>query len=166
MPPDDPVSRVVNRLIILLIIVNLVAVVLQSVPAIEAAHKTLFAVIEIVSLVVFTIEYLLRLWVAAEHAPYSLGRERNPRLAYATSAAGLVDLVSVLPFWLGLFLPADLRMLLVLRAVRFLKLVRYSPAMRSLLDALYAERRALFGVLHHSRRGGARRGIGHVSCRA
>ncbi len=143
-PRDDRLSLVVNRALVLLIVVNLVAVVLQSVPSIATAYGVLFAVIEIVSLVVFTAEYALRLWVAAEHAPFGAGR-RGPRLSYALSAAGIVDLLAILPFWLGLFVPADLRALLVLRIVRFLKLVRYSPAMRSLLDALYSERRALFG---------------------
>ncbi len=57
----------------------------------------------------------------------------------------MIDLLAVLPFWLALVVPLDLRMVLVFRIVRFLKLARYSPAMRSLLDALYAERRALFG---------------------
>src|SRR6185295_20292550 len=58
---------------------------------------------------------------------------------------GVIDLLAVLPFWLALIVPLDLRMVLVFRIVRFLKLARYSPAMRSLLDALYAERRALLG---------------------
>ena len=143
-PRDDPVSLLVNRLFVLAIVVNLVAVVLQSVPSVAAGRGLLFSTIEIASLVVFTVEYALRLWVAAEHAPYGAGR-RGPRLAYALSAPGIVDLLAVLPFWIGLAFPADLRALLVFRIVRFLKLVRYSPGMRSLLDALYAERRALFG---------------------
>ena len=69
------------------------------------------------------------------------------RLDYALSGAGIVDLLAVLPFWFAVVLPADLRVLLVLRLIRFLKLARYSPAMRSLLDALYGERRALSGCL-------------------
>jgi voltage-gated potassium channel Kch len=52
-----------------------------------------------------------------------------------------------LPFWLAFALPAELKILLVFRIIRFLKLARYSPGMRSLLDVLYAERRALFGCL-------------------
>ena len=60
-------------------------------------------------------------------------------------APGLVDLVAILPFWLSIFIASDFRVLLVLRLVRFFKLTRYSPAMRSLLDALYSERRALAG---------------------
>jgi voltage-gated potassium channel len=62
-----------------------------------------------------------------------------------SSPLGIIDLLAVMPFWIALALPADLRMFLVFRMVRFLKLARYSPAMRSLLDALYRERRALFG---------------------
>jgi len=143
-PRDDWVSLFVNRGLVLLIVVNLVALALQSVPSIESRHELLFVGIEVVSLIVFTAEYGLRLWVAAEHTPYE-ARRRGPRLGYALSPVGLVDLFAVLPFWVGLFVPFDLRALLVFRIVRFLKLVRYSPAMRSLLDALYAERRALIG---------------------
>jgi voltage-gated potassium channel len=87
------------------------------------------------------------LWAAVEHAPY---RHRSPlvgRLRYAASAAGLVDLLAVLPFWFAFFLPNELRVILVLRMIRFLKIARYSPAMRSLLDVLYGERRALAGCV-------------------
>jgi voltage-gated potassium channel len=69
------------------------------------------------------------------------------RLKYALSPAGLVDLAAVLPFWFNLVTPDDFRFVLVFRMVRFFKIARYSPAMRSLLDVLYRERRALFGCL-------------------
>jgi voltage-gated potassium channel len=68
-------------------------------------------------------------------------------MRYATSPAGVIDLLAVLPFWFAFALPSELKILLVFRIVRFLKLARYSPGMRSLLDVLYAERRALFGCL-------------------
>jgi len=55
--------------------------------------------------------------------------------------------MAVLPFWFAFLLPADLRLVLALRLIRFMKIARYSPAMRSLLDVLYSERRALFGCL-------------------
>ncbi len=66
-------------------------------------------------------------------------------MEFVSSPLGLIDLLAVLPFWFAFALPADLRVLLVFRMVRFLKLARYSPAIRSLLDVLYSERRALFG---------------------
>src|SRR5262249_45336025 len=106
---------------------------------------TLFTAIELLSLVVFTIEYALRVWVAAEHAPARHSSERTARWKFVSSPLGVIDLLAVLPFWLAFLLPVDLRVLLVFRMGRFLKLARYSPAMRSLLDALYNERRALFG---------------------
>jgi hypothetical protein len=136
---------IVGRHIVLLIITNLVAMTLDSVPALQAQYAPLFIAIELLSLVVFTIEYGLRAWVAAEHAPHRHLSERRARWEFVSSPLGVIDLLAVLPFWFAFVLPGDLRVLLVFRMVRFLKLARYSPAMRSLLDVLYSERRALFG---------------------
>jgi voltage-gated potassium channel len=141
----DRTGLIVGRLIVVLIIVNLVAMTLESVPALEAQYAPLFTAIELVSLVVFTVEYALRVWVAAEHAPHRQASERKARWKFVTSPLGIIDLLAVLPFWFAFALPADFRILLVFRMVRFLKLTRYSPAMRSLLDVLYRERRALVG---------------------
>jgi voltage-gated potassium channel len=140
-------TRIVSRIIILLIVVNLVAAALETVPAFEARYGAWFTAIEWLSLVVFTAEYVARLWVAAEHAPDQHLRAARARLKFVLSPAGLVDLLAVLPFWLGIFFSLDLRFLLVFRIVRFLKLARYSPAMRSLIEVLYNERRALFGCV-------------------
>ena len=49
------------------------------------------------------------------------------------SPSGLIDLAAVAPFWLSFFVAADFKAFLVLRLIRFFKLTRYSPAMRSLL---------------------------------
>jgi voltage-gated potassium channel len=144
-PAGEPTGRLVSRLIVTLICLNLVTVALQSVPTIAARYGPWFAAIEVASLGIFTAEYFLRLWVAPEHAPdRHLGAARA-RLRFATSLPGLIDLMAVLPFWFAFVVPSDLRVLLVFRVVRFLKLARYSPGMRSLLDVLYAERRALAG---------------------
>jgi voltage-gated potassium channel len=146
-PVGDRAVRLVSRGIVLLVLINVAAVVLQSVPRYEAAFGGGFAAIEIVSLVVFTVEYLLRIWAAAEHAPHRHLKPLRARLRYLLSADGLVDLVAVLPFWLAFVVPEEFRIVLLFRMARFLKLARYSPALRSLLEALYAERRALFGCV-------------------
>jgi voltage-gated potassium channel len=146
-PVGDWGMRFVSRFLILLVIVNVAAVVLESVPRYEAAYSRVFDAIEFVSLVVFTVEYAARIWVAAEHAPYREMSAARARMRYILSVDGLIDLVSVLPFWLAFVVPFEFRIILLLRMVRFFKLTRYSPAMRSLLEALYAERRALFGCL-------------------
>ena len=141
----DTGSGIVGRLIVLLVVVSLVAVALETVPEQAARYGAIFRAIEAVALVVFTLEYVLRLWVAVEHPLYRHLPRPRARLRYAAGAQGIIDLIAVLPFWLAFLLPGELRVLLVLRVLRFLKLGRYSPAMRSLLDALYAERRALVG---------------------
>ena len=142
---DDPASLLFDRCIVTLIVVNLTAVALESMPSLAARYGPWFDAIEYGSLVVFTVEYCLRLWVAVEHAPHRHLPARTARLKYIFSGSGIVDLCAVLPFWFAFLLPADLRVVLVLRMIRFLKITRYSPAMRSLLDVLYSERRALFG---------------------
>ena len=77
-PVGDRRERIVSRLLILLVLVNVAAVVLESVPRYEAAYRGVFIAIEIVSIIVFTLEYALRIWVAAEHAPY---RQMTPARA-------------------------------------------------------------------------------------
>src|ERR1043166_8366965 len=120
-------GRVVARLIVLLIVINLAAVTFESVPSVQARYGVLFTVIEAVSLAVFTIEYALRVWVAGEHGLHRHEGEWRARWRYIASAAGIVDLLAVLPFWFAFAVPADLRAVLVFRIVRFLKLARYSP---------------------------------------
>src|SRR5215831_2362012 len=141
----DRAVRVASGLIIVLILVNILTVVLVSVPSYEAAYGRLFEAIELVSLVIFTLEYVLRIWATPEHVAHRDLKPLRARLRYAMSTDGLIDLVSVLPFWLAFVAPSELRIILLFRIVRFLKLARYSPALRSLLEVLYAERRALFG---------------------
>ncbi len=140
-------GAVLARGLLVLIVINLVAIALESVPAYAAQYGFWFDALEYVSLVIFTLEYALRVWTAGEHA---LARQMPParaRLAYVFSLSGLVDLLAVAPFWFAMFVPDSLRVVLVFRIVRFLKIARYSPAMRSLFDVLYSERRALFGCL-------------------
>ncbi|MGC1914811.1 MAG: cyclic nucleotide-gated ion channel [Pseudolabrys sp.] len=146
-PVGDRVSKRVDRFLVILILINLIAVTLESIPQYEERYGTAFALIEFFSLVVFTIEYALRLWSAVEHGPHQHLSATQARLKYVLSPAGIIDLIAVLPFWFAMVLPGDLRVVLVFRMVRFFKFARYSPAMRSLLDVLYNERRALFGCL-------------------
>lgn len=146
-PVGERIAVFTDRALMALIVVNLVAVALESVPSIDAQYKLVFEIIEYVSLAVFTVEYALRVWGAVEHGPHQHLTPTRARLKYVLSPAGLVDLAAVAPFWFNLVTPDDFRFVLVFRMVRFFKIARYSPAMRSLLDVLYRERRALFGCL-------------------
>jgi voltage-gated potassium channel len=143
----DRWSRWTARFLAALIVANICAVTLESVPRFADRYGPLFAALEALSLVVFTVEYLLRLWVAPEHA---LLRHLSPwraRRVVALGPMGLIDFLAVAPFWFAAIVPDELQILVVFRVVRFLKLTRYSAALRSLLDVLSLERRALFGCL-------------------
>ena len=140
----DGVSLALNRFLIALIVVTLAATVVESVPDLAKAYTLPLNAIEWTATLVFSLEYAARLWSAAEHPLLKRGAFFG-RLRFVTSFSGLIDLAAILPFWLSFFIASDFRILLVLRLVRFFKLTRYSPAMRSLLEALYSERRALGG---------------------
>src|ERR1700687_4327245 len=81
-PIGDRLGRTAARLVVALIIVNLAAVVLESVPDYGARYRTLFLTIELVSLIVFTVEYALRVWVAVEHAPHRHLKKSAARLKF------------------------------------------------------------------------------------
>jgi voltage-gated potassium channel len=141
----DGISLALNRFLILLIVATLTATVIESVPEMAKAYALPLSAVEWTATLVFSLQYAARLWSAAEHPLLKRHGVFFGRFRFALSFPGLIDLAAILPFWLSVFIASDFRVLLVLRLVRFFKLTRYSPAMRSLLDALYAERRALGG---------------------
>jgi voltage-gated potassium channel len=140
----DGIGLALNRFLIALIVVTLTATVIESVPDLAKAYALPLSVIEWAATLIFSLEYVARFWSAAEHPLFKRG-PLSGRLRFVLSFPGAIDLAAILPFWLSVFIASDFRILLVLRLVRFFKLTRYSPAMRSLLDALYSERRALTG---------------------
>jgi len=93
VPVGDRSMRLVSRLLILLVLINIAVVVLESVPRYEAAYGWLFVAIETVSLVVFTVEYALRIWVATAHAPH---RDLAPLRAGVYEVQGLALRVRVI----------------------------------------------------------------------
>jgi voltage-gated potassium channel len=141
----DRASNFVDAFLAALILLNVIAVIMATVPSVARDHGGLLIAFEIVSVVIFSVEYGLRIWIAPEHAPYRRMTPGRARLAWMTSPAGVIDFLAIAPFYAGLFVSADLRFLRIFRLVRFLKLVRYSTGLRSLFNAVYAERRALMG---------------------
>ena len=145
----DRVSRSTDMFFTALVIVNIISITLESVPWIYAAHKSLFTWIEIISVGIFTIEYLCRLWVAPTKisGPRNFGSAWKSRAKYMLSFSGLVDLLSILPFYLRSFFPfLDLRILRALRLLRILKLSHYNSAMEDLFEAIFEERRSFYAA--------------------
>lgn len=144
----DRLSLYMDWALVVLIIANVLAAVVETVQPIYAAYGDWFRIFEYISVMIFTVEYGLRLWVANLHAPLAGKGPLMARLRYAAEPAAIVDLLAILPFYLALFgIGGDLRILRIFRLVRFLKLARYSTGLRSLLMALAEESRTLFGAL-------------------
>jgi voltage-gated potassium channel len=133
------------RLIVLVIIVDVAAMTLASVPEYDARFGNVFTAIEIGALVVFALEYAGRLWTMAGHTPRRLSPLKD-RLEYASSGLGVIDLMAFLPGSIAMIMGSRYTVVL-LAVLPFFKLVRYSPAMRSLFSAIHAERRTLVGCL-------------------
>ena len=111
-----------DRIIVWLIVLNLAALTVELVPQIHEPYKIWFDRFDVFSVIVFTVEYLLRLYTAPEDSQF---RSANrPRLAFVRNPFAIVDLLAILPFYLQAILPLDLRVLRVLRLLRLLKLFR------------------------------------------
>jgi voltage-gated potassium channel len=124
-------SRAFEIAIVCLILLNVLAVVLASFAELYQAYQRLFDTFELVSVILFTIEYGLRLWTAKlkypEHTP------AGAYLRYVFSFSAIIDLAAILPFYLPLAVPLDLRFLRILRITRVLrviKLQRYSDSLQ------------------------------------
>lgn len=141
---DDPLSKRFGIFLIILIMVNVVAVVLESVAVLRLRWAGVFSTIETVSLVVFSIEYLLRVWSIVDnrwHQEYH--RPFLGRLRFMLTPLAIIDLLAVAPFWLSMFFPVDLRFLRIMRLLRVLKLTRYSAATNLLFKVLRDEARVI-----------------------
>ncbi len=144
---DDLRVKLIDGALIALIVLNIFAVILESVPTLSMAHGPVFHAFDLFSVGVFTVEYVLRVWTAVElnHTRY-----QHPlwgRLRYMATPLALVDLLAILPFFLGYFVELDLRTLRVLRLLRIFKLTRYSSAMHMLVAVLRQEARAVGAIL-------------------
>ncbi len=118
-----------------LILASVVVVMLESVESIKSQYGQLFLVLEWIFTILFTIEYVLRLWVV-----------RKP-LRYAFSFFGIVDFLSCLPTYLTLLLPGAgvqsllvIRILRLLRMFRILKMVHHVRGANLLVRSIYASR--------------------------
>jgi voltage-gated potassium channel len=135
--PGDKVSLVFDWGLIILIVLNIVAVILNSFESLRMRYADWFSLFELVSIVPFTIEYLLRIWTADLKYP---GKSRISSIfSFVFSALGIIDLCSILPFYLPLTTAVDLRVLRILRlakTLRILKIGRYSPSIALIVRVL------------------------------
>jgi len=128
--------------IMLLIVLNVLAVMLETVDPLFRAFDRVFYGFEVVSVAIFSVEYLGRLWAATEHAEYT-----HPiwgRVRYALSPYMFIDLLAIAPFFFVALV--DLRFLRTLRLIRFLRLIklaRYSESLQLFVTAIKMKREEL-----------------------
>ena len=123
----DGYSSVFEKTIIIIILVNVAALLAETIPIIYDSRERQFHIFDVVSVAIFTVEYLLRLYVAPEDPDFN--QDKLPRLRFIRSPYAIIDLVAILPFYLAAFFNLDLRALRVLRLLRLFKLLRlFYPA--------------------------------------
>lgn len=136
-----PAGKLFDVVLILAIVASVTVLMLDSVGDISARYGTVLKGIEWAFTILFTIEYVARLWCV-----------KSPRV-YATSFYGVVDLLAVLPTYLALFVTGSgyllvIRILRILRLFRVLKLARYVSAADALIEAMVQSWRKILVFLY------------------
>ena len=126
--------KAIDHWIGILIVANLFALVFEHLPAVYEPNQIWFHYFDIVSVIVFSVEYFLRFYLAPEDDEFK--KHRFARVRYVTSPFAIIDLVAILPFFLQAFISIDLRFLRFLRLLRILKLFRVLiPAVKEFVQA-------------------------------
>lgn len=120
-----PLHRAFNFFVIMLILANVIAVILESHAPYRNSYGVFFSIFEILSVAVFSLEYLGRLWSCVENEDYRAMPAAKARLRYMISPLAIIDLLAILPFYLSFFMTIDMRHLRMLRMLRLLKLSHY-----------------------------------------
>ena len=116
---DTPYGKLFDISLLFLILISVGLVMLESIPAINARHHSVLVTLEWILTIIFTVEYLLRIYCVKN------------RWRYIFSFYGIIDLLSILPFYLGLFFPtskylSSIRILRLLRIFRIFNLTRFT----------------------------------------
>jgi voltage-gated potassium channel len=145
--PGDGASRAVDIFIVVLIGLNIVALILESVATLQAAYGFWFRTFEVASVAVFTVEYVARIWSGT--ARPGNGHWLRGRVRTATRPMVVIDALAILPFFLPM-VGVDLRFLRALRMLRIfriLKIGRYSRAAQVIVRVLMRKKEELVVTL-------------------
>lgn len=143
---DNHSAKLFNVGMIILISLNLTAVILETVQGLYQRYQSLFNWFEIISVIIFTIEYLLRLWVCSDS---KFPKSFVQRAKFAIQPLQLIDLVAILPFYMP-FIGVDLRFIRAIRLFRLFRLFkigRYSQSIKTLGRVVKSKKEELFITL-------------------
>lgn len=137
-------AKILDLFLITLILLNTLAVILESVDSIYYPYQDYFRAFEWFSVIVFGIEYIARFWVIAEK---NTARIWHTRFKWTLSFGAIIDLLAIVPIFLQSISGIDLRFLRVFRLLRLFKLTRYFDSLRILLTVLQKERGSFGAVI-------------------
>jgi len=139
------ISVLLNSFIMILILINVIAIILESVKSYQLAFGAWFWYLENVSIAIFTVEYLARVWVSVDNLEY--GKGWRGRLHYMRTPMALTDLVAILPYYMSMFFNIDTRILRVFRLLRVFKLSRHFSVLGVLGTVLRNESKTLLSAI-------------------
>jgi voltage-gated potassium channel len=146
---DNKARKFVIHFLVVMILLNVIVVILETKHEFFIEHASFFHAFDFFTVIIFTVEYGLRVWVCVRNPLYS--SPVNGRIRFALSPFALVDLIAITPFYLPLIIPIEfrlLRMLRLLRVFRVLELGRYSHAFDTFVDVLRSKKEELvIGVI-------------------
>jgi len=134
-------GKLLETFIITLIFLSLISVVLETVESIYNKNPYFFYDFEAISVIVFTIEYILRLWSSTCNSKYQ--RPLKGRIKFALTPLAIVDLISILPFYIPMFVTLDFRFfraIRLFRIFRIMKIGRYFESLR-LIGRVFKKRK-------------------------
>lgn len=145
--PDDKISKIFDITLISFILLN-VCVVIADTFDVNEKTKMVFNVIEYVSVIIFTIEYILRVWTA--DLLYPNKRKVIAKLKYIFSFLAIIDLLAIMPFYLPFIISIDLRVLRMLRIIRLFrifKINRYTDALTNIFTVFKVKKHELLSSI-------------------
>jgi voltage-gated potassium channel len=131
------INLIFDYFIVALIILNVTAVALDTLTGIHVALLQFLRIFEIFSIIIFTIEFLMRVYVS--DITYPASNKFYSALKFIFSPFGLIDLLAILPFYIPFIIKTDLRFLRILRLIRFfriLKISRYNSTLKLIWDVI------------------------------
>lgn len=126
---ESKADKAINIFIITLIVLNVIAVMLETIKPLHDQYKTYFDWFDRISVYIFTIEYVLRVWSCNHDPRYK--HSIKGRLKYIFSLGAIIDLLAFLPYYIHVIIGLDLRVLRILRLMRFFRLFRLTAYTRS-----------------------------------
>ena len=146
----DRASRIWDISLFGLVVLNLIAVALESVPTFQLSYGKWLYNFELFSVIVFSVEYIAHVWSAPAKRDMDVSESPfKARFKYIFSFYGLIDLVAILPFYIQALFPGlDLRVLRALRLLRILKLNHYNSALDDLFGAILEEKKSFMTTLY------------------